>query len=489
MIVRNLVKSSAIALFVSVLITVFSIPLAFAGTIESDSYVVNGETLDMTLEDFSSDSDNYFTISFTDDANELLPVMIQKIDTSLSGNDVYGNFAYAMAVIAPRSLSVVNFNLDNFVKNAEYNNVSIGETWVSPLNIHTYTAFCAHQNDGGYVYEDDNADQLTVYMGDHETTYVEMISANGQQYLYTEEFFNDTYSFRLPIESRTCFDKGYLFYANGENYQGRDEFWQAYIYFTYAEDKDAADKIAALPEAADVTLDYAGDIAAARAAYDLLAQWEGAQAAVDATKLTAAEAKLAELQKDAAMSELDKAITDAEAVDQSKLTDAQKKVLNDAIAAAKAAKANSAATQADLVAAKAAIAAATATAQDQVAEAIKKAEEEAKKADDAKKDTSVAKKANPMTVKAKTVKAKAGKKTVFKKAKAFTVKDAKGTVTFKKANKAGGKKIVVAKNGKITVKKGLKKNKVYKVKVKVTAEGNDEFEKTTKTVTLKVKIK
>ena len=94
--------------------------------------------------------------------------------------------------------------------------------------------------------------------------------------------------------------------------------------------------------------------------------------------------------------------------------------------------------------------------------------------------------ANTMTVKAKTVKAKANKATTIKKAKAFTVKKAKGSVTFKKVS--GNKKISVSKAGKVVVKKGLKKGKTYKVKVLVTAAGNDNYLAKSKKVTLKVKI-
>ena len=56
--------------------------------------------------------------------------------------------------------------------------------------------------------------------------------------------------------------------------------------------------------------------------------------------------------------------------------------------------------------------------------------------------------------------------------------DATGDVTFKKVS--GDKKITVAKNGKVTVKKGLKKG-TYTLKVKVTG-------KTVKTTTAKVKV-
>ena len=99
----------------------------------------------------------------------------------------------------------------------------------------------------------------------------------------------------------------------------------------------------------------------------------------------------------------------------------------------------------------------------------------------------ISKKAITMTVKAKAGSAKASKKTTIKKAKAFTIKNAKGTVTFKKVS--GDKKITInKKTGNITVKKGLKKGKTYKLKVSVTAAGNTEYKAATKKVTVKIKI-
>ena len=124
--------------------------------------------------------------------------------------------------------------------------------------------------------------------------------------------------------------------------------------------------------------------------------------------------------------------------------------------------------------------------------------EKAKK--DAAQTISVYKMANTLTVKAKKVKVKASKlkkKTMtIKAAKANTVKEAQGTVTYKrgtiKAKKAllkqAKKKIKVAKNGKITLKKGLKKG-TYKVKIKVSAAGNQYYKAGTKTVTVKIVVK
>ncbi len=99
----------------------------------------------------------------------------------------------------------------------------------------------------------------------------------------------------------------------------------------------------------------------------------------------------------------------------------------------------------------------------------------------------VSKKANPMTVKAKTVTGKAKKNTTIAAAKAFTVKNNVGKVTYKKTS--GDNKITVAKTGKVTVKKGLKKNKTYTVKVKVTDPGDQYYKSGSKTVSLKVTIK
>lgn len=98
----------------------------------------------------------------------------------------------------------------------------------------------------------------------------------------------------------------------------------------------------------------------------------------------------------------------------------------------------------------------------------------------------VNKAANPMTAKAKTVKASSKKKMTFTAKKAFSVSKAQGKVTYKQATK--NKKIAVSSAGKVTVKKGLKKGKTYSIKVKVTAAGNANYKKGTKTVTLKVKV-
>ena len=88
----------------------------------------------------------------------------------------------------------------------------------------------------------------------------------------------------------------------------------------------------------------------------------------------------------------------------------------------------------------------------------------------------------------KAPKAKRRKKTTISAAKLYNFTDkGQGTLTF---SKVSGKKqfSVNKKTGMITVKKGLKK-KTYTVKVKVAAAGRTVFAATTRTVTLKIKVK
>ena len=98
------------------------------------------------------------------------------------------------------------------------------------------------------------------------------------------------------------------------------------------------------------------------------------------------------------------------------------------------------------------------------------------------------KKANPMTAKGRTitVRASAGKTTV-KKSRAFTIRNAKGTVTFTKIR--GNRKITVSRKGKVTVRKGLKKGRKYTVKVRIRAAGTDRYLAKARTVTLTIKVK
>jgi C1A family cysteine protease len=105
------------------------------------------------------------------------------------------------------------------------------------------------------------------------------------------------------------------------------------------------------------------------------------------------------------------------------------------------------------------------------------------------------KKANPIkvTVKKKTVKLKKLKKKA-QKVKAITVKNAQGKVTFKLVKSGIAKKIrklvKINSNGVITIKKWKKAKKgTYKIKVKITAAGNINYNAKTITKTVKVKIK
>ena len=70
--------------------------------------------------------------------------------------------------------------------------------------------------------------------------------------------------------------------------------------------------------------------------------------------------------------------------------------------------------------------------------------------------------------------------------KAFAITKTTGDVTYIKTK--GNKKIVVSKNGKITVRKGLKKG-TYKITVKVNASGDMNYRKTSKTVTVAIVLK
>ena len=109
---------------------------------------------------------------------------------------------------------------------------------------------------------------------------------------------------------------------------------------------------------------------------------------------------------------------------------------------------------------------------------------------DAKCGAPDAKAANPLLVtksdaalKYSALKKKAQK---IARTKVVTIRNSKGTVTYKK--KSGNKKITVnSKTGKITVKKGLKKGS-YKIKYKVIAAGTKYYKRGAKTVSVKINI-
>lgn len=102
-----------------------------------------------------------------------------------------------------------------------------------------------------------------------------------------------------------------------------------------------------------------------------------------------------------------------------------------------------------------------------------------------KQDQTFTVKASKKTVKAKKLKKKA------QKVSPITVKSAVGTISYKIT---GGKKKakkalkIDAQTGKITIKKGTKKG-TYKVKVTVSAAGNEDYKAGSRTVDVSVKVK
>ncbi|MBQ9015587.1 MAG: hypothetical protein IJ109_05640 [Firmicutes bacterium] len=107
-------------------------------------------------------------------------------------------------------------------------------------------------------------------------------------------------------------------------------------------------------------------------------------------------------------------------------------------------------------------------------------------------------KVNPLKVKGRTVRIKAGKlkktkkKQTISRKKAVTVSKAVGKVTYQLTGvtKSKYKKYfkVNRKNGKITVKKGLKKG-TYKLKIRVSAAGNAETRAAAKKATVTVRVR
>jgi len=109
----------------------------------------------------------------------------------------------------------------------------------------------------------------------------------------------------------------------------------------------------------------------------------------------------------------------------------------------------------------------------------------------AKASYAIAKLANPVKVKALAPSVKLSKvkktKQVLAASRAFKVSGNKGgKATYKKVS--GDKKVAVSKVGKVTVAKGTKKG-THTVKVQVVFAAKGSYDKATKTVTLKVKVK
>lgn len=105
----------------------------------------------------------------------------------------------------------------------------------------------------------------------------------------------------------------------------------------------------------------------------------------------------------------------------------------------------------------------------------------------AKVKITVVKNKNPLTVKTKTKTVKYKKlKKAKQTASPITVKKAQGKVTYKRISVS--KKLILKKTGKVVVKKRTKKG-IYKLKVKVTAKGNNKYKSTYKTVTISIKVR
>lgn len=101
---------------------------------------------------------------------------------------------------------------------------------------------------------------------------------------------------------------------------------------------------------------------------------------------------------------------------------------------------------------------------------------------------------NPIKVTAKTKTVKAKKLKSKKQAvKALTIANAQGKVTAAIVKNGTSKKILkkikINKKGVITLKKGKYNKTTYKIKVKITANGNDSYKLCTKTKTVRIKVK
>ena len=105
-------------------------------------------------------------------------------------------------------------------------------------------------------------------------------------------------------------------------------------------------------------------------------------------------------------------------------------------------------------------------------------------------NNTIKKAANPITVKTKPVKVsykKLKKRKIVKNGSTvFLVKKAKGNIAFRKIS--GSKRIIINKRtGKLTIRKNTPQ-KLYKIKVKITAAGNKNYKKASRTILLKVKV-
>ena len=101
------------------------------------------------------------------------------------------------------------------------------------------------------------------------------------------------------------------------------------------------------------------------------------------------------------------------------------------------------------------------------------------------------KKNNPLTVKSKSPSVKASNlsknKQTINGSDAFIIKNAQGTISYKKKSGSSDELSINSNTGLITVKKGTQKG-TYKLVVTVTAAGNKQYKAGTKTVTVIIKV-
>ena len=99
------------------------------------------------------------------------------------------------------------------------------------------------------------------------------------------------------------------------------------------------------------------------------------------------------------------------------------------------------------------------------------------------------KKANPMTVEPRRIYGRNNHVTVVKRDRAFTIKNAKGKLSFERVSASSHKLQIDKKTGDVTIGKKLKEDKNYYLTVKVKAAGNDKYKPKTIKVQLRIRIK
>ncbi len=99
------------------------------------------------------------------------------------------------------------------------------------------------------------------------------------------------------------------------------------------------------------------------------------------------------------------------------------------------------------------------------------------------------KKANPMTVEPRRIYGRNNHVTVVKRDRAFTIKNAKGKLSFERVSASSHKLQIDKKTGDVTIGKKLKEDKNYYLTVNVKAAGNDKYKPKTIKVQLRIRIK